>query len=186
MTNDQSPTTPAIGPETLDTPESNGTQSAADESSSPERLVPVSEARKYRKRAQQAEQQLRALQREVQEHETRLREREEMIRDLDQARAIDAALIESNVIDLEAARLLAELELADADEPTVDDAIDELKRRRPYLFTSHSSAPRSSGAQSPAHEPAAPDETNRSANEAASTGRREDLLRYLRLRRKHA
>ena len=96
---------------------------------------------------------------------------------------IHQLLIESDAIDLEAARLLTEAAVAGMDEADVKLAVDDLRRRKPYLFrrrerevaSSLSPRPRPRG-----HAIGADD----AAEQAAATGNRRDLLRYLRMRRK--
>ncbi len=94
-------------------------------------------------------------------------------------RRIDQLLVEGEAIDVEAARLLTESALAQMDEADVDAAVEELKRRKPYLFRRRRTA---SGAMAAHPRGEAP--LDESAAEAAASGDRRDLLRYLRLRRR--
>jgi hypothetical protein len=147
------------------------------------RLVPVTAARKYRKRAQAAEKRLEEVHVELAEKETLLSMHARDMADLNRSREIDERLLEAETVDLEAARLLTVQALEAMDEPDVEKTISELRRRKPYLFQRRV---RSTGTQSPhrlngeAHHDTA---LGQAAHEAGTTGRRANLLRYLRLRR---
>jgi hypothetical protein len=160
--------------------------SSSSSSSSAQRVVPVAEAKKYRKRAQSAEQSLEDVQRELQAKSQRVMELEETIAELERRSAIDQLLIEAEAIDLEAARLLTESAVRQMDESDVAEAVAELKRAKPFLFrqrkpSASNMSARIDGANG-AH--AASDAIEHAAAEAHATGDRTDLLRYLRLRRK--
>lgn len=90
---------------------------------------------------------------------------------------IDQLLIESDAIDLQAARLLTEAAIAEMDDADVAAVVDDLRRHKPYLFRRREEA----GAMSPRPRGAEP--SDEAAAHAAATGDRRDLLRYLRLRR---
>ncbi|UCD74699.1 MAG: hypothetical protein JSV91_13035 [Phycisphaerales bacterium] len=154
-----------------------------EESGGEEKLVPVSEARRYRKRAQAAEKIASDLQQELAAKEADLAQRRRDLEELQLRQEIDELLIEAEVVDLETGRLLTELAAAATDEPDVEQAVAELQRRKPFLFRR---SPRSSGALSPRAEGDDPlqHRLEDAAAEAGITGRRQDLLRYLRLRRK--
>ena len=149
-----------------------------------ERLVPVSEAKKYRKRAQAAEKILEDLKTELVEKNRTLQEQRQRISDMQRQRHIDELLMESEAIDLETTRLLTELALSEMEEPDVEQAISQLCRRKPFLFRQTA---RGAAALSPKAEN---DQTSltrsmeRAAAEAHSSGNRMALLRYLRLRRR--
>lgn len=147
-----------------------------------EKLVPVSEAKRYRKRAQAAETTLADLQRELQAKETVVQEQQELISGLQRHQQIDDLLVEAGAVDLETARLLTELSIQEMDEPDVEQAVEELRRRKSFLFRQ---SPASSGALSPKEPGDSPldGRLTRAASDACESGRRQDLLRYLRLRR---
>ncbi|MDY7110267.1 MAG: hypothetical protein SYC29_16685 [Planctomycetota bacterium] len=147
-----------------------------------EKLVPVSEARRYRKRAQAAETTLSDLQHELSAQQAVVREQQELISDLQRRQQIDEQLIEAGAVDLETARLLADLSIGEMDEPDVGEAIEDLRRRKPFLFRH---TPGGSGALSPRETGESPvdDRLTDAASEACRSGRRQDLLRYLHLRR---
>lgn len=103
---------------------------------------------------------------------------------------IDLALVEADAVDLETARLLTEVAVGQMDDRDVELAVRELRQRKPFLFKGGAKAgsgpARASrhvgamGARSAAQAPAA---LKNFANEAAATGDRAALLRYLRARR---
>lgn len=141
----------------------------------------VGEARKYRKRAQAAEQSLSELQQQMQEKTARLGELEQTVADLERKGRVDQLLVEAEAIDLESARLLTAMAIDQMDQPDADEAVAELRRRKPFLFRSQS---RTSGALSARQETSpASSAADRAADEAHCTGNRSDLLRYLRLKR---
>ncbi len=149
-----------------------------------ERLVPVSEAKKYRKRAQAAEKILEDLKTELDEKNRTLQEQRQRISDMQRQRHIDELLMESEAIDLETTRLLTELALSEMEEPDVEQAISQLCRRKPFLFrqTARGAAALSPKAEND-HTPLARS-IEHAAAEAHSSGNRTALLRYLRLRRR--
>jgi len=157
--------------------EANGETEAASQ-----RVVPVGEAKKYRKRAQQAEQSLTELQQELQTKSQRVTELEQTIDDLERRSAIDQLLVEAEAIDLEAARLLTAAAVEQMDEPDVAEAVAELRRSKPFLFRRNGSAATAMSARADGSR-RADDAADHAAAEALATGDRTDLLRYLRLRR---
>lgn len=146
-----------------------------------EKLVPVSEAIRYRKRAQAAEQQLSDIQQQMQQHEQQLESARDTIDRLERRQRIDAMLNDSEPVDLGVARLLTEQAVEQMDEPDVELAIRDLRRHKPYLFQQRAMS-------SPAMAPRLTEEGHRpvenAAERASESGSRRDLLDYLRLRRR--
>lgn len=147
-----------------------------------QRLVPVTEAIRYRKRAQAAEQQLEGLQTQLTEAQQRAQQAEQTITSLERRQRIDQLLAEADAIDLDAARLLTEAAVQAMDEPDVAEAVDDLRRHKPFLFHPDRGsveglvlAPQIEGADDPLAQ---------AAEQAQHSGDRRDLLRYLRLRRR--
>lgn len=147
-----------------------------------DRLVPVTEAIRYRKRAQAAEQQLTGLQDQLDQAQQRVEQAEQTIQSLERRQRIDALLAEADAIDMDAARLLTEAAVQSMDEPDVTEAVEDLRRHKPYLFHPDSSqaeglalAPQIEGLDDPLAQ---------AAEQAQHSGDRRDLLRYLRLRRR--
>lgn len=97
-------------------------------------------------------------------------------------RSIDQALTAAGAVDLDTARLLTEMAVAQMDDADVSVAVADLRRAKPFLFQSDpapASGPMAAHAASPAGAAAA----QRDAAHAAATGDRVALLRYLRTRR---
>jgi hypothetical protein len=85
-------------------------------------------------------------------------------------------------VDVEVARLLTQAAVEAMEQPDVAAAIDELRRRKPYLFRQRR-RPEASAMPARSHTAAGASRANDAAEAAAATGDRRDLLRYLRLRR---
>ena len=151
-----------------------------------ERRVPVSEAKRYRKRAQAAEAMLEEAKSQLARNEEQIRESEALIASLEQRMVIDELLVENESVDLEAARLLVERALAEGNAEDADSAVAELKRRKPMLFhrprksEAITQAVRDANGHAPHHE-----QLIRAGSLATESGHRHDVLRYLRLRRRN-
>lgn len=163
-------------------PQQEDVSSDAATLSAHERMVPVAEAIRYRKRARAAEQELSTLQSQFDETQQRVEQAEQTIDALERRQRIDALLAEADTIDLDAARLLTEVAVQSMDTPDVTEAVDDLRRHKPYLFRQ--------GAEDPGGLALAPrfdeldDPMAQAAEQAQHSGDRRDLLRYLRLRRR--
>ncbi|MDX2116298.1 MAG: hypothetical protein SFZ24_11865 [Planctomycetota bacterium] len=122
-----------------------------------------------------------ALAARVAELERTLAETREALDSAERRHRIDLALIEAQTVDLESARLLTEMTVSAMPEPDVERAVAELRARKPFLFRQSRRHPGAAVVAS-AREPG-PDAVERAADEAARTGDRGALLRYLRARR---
>jgi len=149
-----------------------------------DRLVPVSEAIRYRKRAQGAEQKLTDLTEQVGELE---KQNSNMSKQLDEIRGeqkLISVLGAAGAVDLEAAVLLVKAKLAEDENLELDDVIGQLKKQKQYLFSD--SAPtvvtkKTSGVRGKVSR----SETvlEQAAKRASTSGARTDLQEYLKLRR---
>ena len=146
-------------------------------------LVPVSEAKRYRKRAQAAEKILEDLKQELDQKNKQMAEQQQLLADLQRQREIDELLLDAEAVDLESTRLLTEIALEEMDEPDAETAIAQLRRRKPFLFRSTSRVAAAAQGAKAISEPA-DRAMSQAAAEAHATGSRHDVLRYLRLRRK--
>ena len=180
-TNDiESPSTPSPGENHANNPSDANTDTPG-QAPEKDRLIPVTEAIRYRKRAQAAEQQIGLLQSQLSETQTALSQTRQTIAQLERRQKIDALLADADAVDFEVARLLTEAAVEVMDQPDVALAIADLKRGKPYLFRQRSGGmtqamsarPRDSHSHS----------THEAAQAAATSGDRRDLLHYLRLRR---
>ena len=149
--------------------------------SSPARRVPVSESIRYRRRAQAAEQRLTELQTQFEQASQQLQQTRQQLESIERRQRIDQMLIESEAVDLEAARLLTEVAVAQMDKADVKLAVEDLRKRKPYLFRRTSG---SGGSMTARPRPNQGHDLNQAAQAAADSGDRRDLLRYLRMRRR--
>ncbi len=149
-----------------------------------ERLVPVSEAKKYRKRAQAAEKILEDFKVELAEKDEALHKHRQTIADMQRQRLIDELLVDSEAIDLETTRLLTEMALSEMAEPDVEQAIAQLRKRKPFLFRSTARGATALSPKAENNQTSLARSMERAAADAHSSGSRTALLRYLRLRRR--
>ena len=163
-------------------PQASGEPSEPASPAASAKQVPVTEAIRYRKRAQTAEQQLEALQFRFASLQQQFDESQQTITALERRQKIDTLLADSDAIDFEAARLLTEVAVGQMDEPDLALAVEDLRRDKPYLFRRRASAdaPPASAMGARLDEPPP---HHHAAAHAAATGDRRDLLDYLRLRR---
>jgi len=145
-----------------------------------DKLVPVVESIRYRKRAQQAEQQLESMRAELAALREQYGESQETVTALERRAKIDALLSEADSIDFGAARLLTEAAVSEMDEPDVALAVEDLRRHKPYLFRNDDAVAVSLAAHLPDD---GQGDQQQAAQDARASGDRRDLLRYLRLRR---
>ena len=156
--------------------------SRANEGTDDPRLVPVTEAIRYRKRAQAAEQELKDAKGRLQDLTAELGQARAAIDQLDRRQRIDEMLADADAADLEVARLLTEAAVEAMDEPDVALAVADLKRHKPYLFRLCTQP--GASAMPAHHQDAGAHQAEQAAQRAIDTGDRRDLLRYLRMRRK--
>ncbi len=149
-----------------------------------ERLVPVSEAKKYRKRAQAAEKILEDFKVELAQKNETLQEQQQVIADMQRQRSIDELLVDSEAIDLETTRLLTEMALSEMAEPDVEQAVAQLRQRKPFLFRSTARGAAALSPKAENNQTSLARSMERAAADAHSSGNRTALLRYLRLRRR--
>lgn len=163
------------------------------------KLVPVTEAIKYRRRAQQAEERLTQIEGQLKEARQQLQSRVDEIAQAeaqrDEARQqiqashnrlmAERALNQAGVVDLEAAMLLLgkRLDLQDeVEEESISRSIQELLLDKPFLC--HASGPMPSATASARQNSAKPAaQLAQAADRAARSGQRRDVADYLRLRR---
>ena len=167
-----------------------------------EKVVPVGESIRYRRRAQQAEKKAQQLEQQLQEAQAQIEQRLEQLataeaqRDemadrvtqIEHRRRLEQTLLNCGVNDLEAAVLLLEKDGAlspDADEPTIQAAVEKLLINRPHLC-SHPSGTLPQRTASGKHRPTPQAQLVRTAERAARSGDRRDIVQYLRLRRQLA
>ncbi len=116
---------------------------------------------------------------EVETLQTQLAEAQQALAHSERARSLDRAFLEAGAVDLPAAHLL--LEQLPEIEGEAEAVVAELKRRKPYLFrrepappVAPTMSPRPGAGRGPVLD---------AAYSAMSTGKRAELLQYLRLKR---
>jgi len=131
----------------------------------------------------QARTQAQFLEVRVAELQTELAQAREALDAAERRHQVDLLLIEAEAIDLESARLLTELAINQSRSTDLRGAVGDLRRRKPFLFRARHAgvASRASATLGPASPPTDP--ADEAAQEAASTGDRTALLRYLRAKR---
>lgn len=132
-----------------------------------------------RARAEQAEQAALDFRTRLREAESALAQSREALDAAERRHQIDLLLIEQETVDLESSRLLTELALTQMPERDVAMAVGDLRRRKPFLFRSR----RHTGAGAAMSAASARSPSEQAATEAARSGDRGALLRYLRARR---
>lgn len=165
--------------------ESESPSPANDESGDPAaRLVSVSEAIRYRKRAQAAERDLAETRARLEEATREAQAAQQRLALAERRAAIDAGLVGLGATDLEAARLLVEASLNEG-EADVAAAIESVRRRRPQMFRANHSAPRHTAAMGPAvrSAPQGERDIDRAARAARRSGHNADVMHYMNLRR---
>ncbi len=142
---------------------------------------PQTEETRWRQRAMQAEAAAEELRTTLESARRELSEAHEAIDACELRRAIDAALFETDTVDLETARLLTEAAVMRMPDRDVSLAVGELRRRKPFLFRA---APGAVASAQSARASGAGDDLAGALEEASVTGDRSALLRYLRLKRR--
>ena len=142
-----------------------------------EQLVPVTEAIRYRKRAQAAELELQTLQENYQQQQQQLSE-------LQAEHQLSEALIAQGVNDLKVAILLGKDKSKQKQDMPLTDLVAELKDERPGLFGSgHAPVPAGPTAALRSGHGAPAMRLEQKARQVRQSGSRKDMQDYLRLRR---
>ena len=147
----------------------------------------LSEELIWKARAQEAESQLGACHERIEALEAELARAQETVALTERRAMIDRELTAARAIDLETAHLLTEAAISEMDEPDVEIAVRELRARKPFLFVCEDPAHngRGSGAMSAFERgTGGDDDLGDLAHSARSSGDRNELLRYLRARRR--
>jgi hypothetical protein len=152
----------------------------------------LSDAKRYRKRAQAAEIERDKLKDDLAAREKAVTDLTQTVQQERALRKLESLLRDAGAVDFEAALALAERSLmakAAVTEPDVNEAVAELQRMRPWLFRSQASLKSANDTGVMCAAASGEASTSRAAKiksaagEAIATGARTDLLRYLRLRR---
>ncbi len=157
--------------------------SSGDERLSEEKLVPVGEAIRYRKRAQSAERQISELEQQL---KTSRNENEELtgrLKEVKLEQELVSKLTAAGAADLETAVLIAKARMESSDS-NVDSVIEQLRKEKDYLFEvlETSSIPsRTAGVKE--RQAGGQRILESAAKKAAASGSRTDVQEYLKVRR---
>ncbi|MFA5291637.1 MAG: hypothetical protein WC496_01235 [Phycisphaerae bacterium] len=149
-----------------------------------EKLVDVSEAIRYRKRAQLAEQKKTLLEEELAERKSEVERLSNNLSQLTIERQLIEKLVSAGVRDLEAAVIIGRTRLEDNAEATAADVVEQLRKEKGYLFNDTPAAAvgaKTSGVKDRLS--GATGSLERAAKKAVKSGSRTDLQEYLRARR---
>jgi predicted nucleic acid-binding Zn-ribbon protein len=149
------------------------------------KLVPVGESIRYRKRAQSAEKKAEALVEQLSQAESRVCEMAEQLQSLQIEQKLMRKLAAVGAVDLETAMLIAKARVEGKENVDMDGVVEQLRKEKQYLFAGQMgvgmTAKRTAGAKDRMQN--SPTVLEKVAKEAAATGSRTDLQRYLKLRR---
>ena len=150
--------------------------------------VPVTEAIRYRKRAQSAEKQAENLAEQLAQAKSEVSEIAEQLKSVETEQKLTRKLATEGVADLETAVLVAKARIEGQTEADLDSVIEQLKEEKQHLFGGQKSIPMTSKRTAPAKDRAIVGVESqtvlaKAARKAAATGSRADLQEYLKLRR---
>lgn len=149
-----------------------------------QKLVPVAESIRYRKRAQSAEKKIEILTEELTRAKSQAGEMARELSSIRMEQKLTRKLAAAGAIDLETAVLIAKARIGEDTEADLDGAIQQLKKEKQYLFSgtgASATAKKTAGAKDRMQDGCTALE--RAAKKAATTGNRTDLQEYLKLRR---
>lgn len=151
------------------------------------KLVPVSESIKYRKRAQSAEKELAQLNEKLEQAMAENKNLNARLGNIEFEQKLTGHLKDAGIVDLETAVLLVEKRIEGKDENEITQIIDQLKEQKPFLFeqpqpsqVSRFSA-KSAGVKP--HNATGREHIERQGRQAARSGSRADMMKYLSARR---
>jgi hypothetical protein len=155
-----------------------------EETTQEERLVPISESIRYRRRARGAERKATALEEEVAKAKSQNEQLCEKLGRVELENRLVTKLISAGVSDLETAVSVAKARIEGREDSDVDEVVEQLRREKQYLFSDsglHLSPSKTSGVRQ--KNTSGQGIIERAAQRAAKSGHRGDLLEYLKLRR---
>lgn len=159
------------------------------ESGEQEQLVPVTEAIKYRRRAQTAEQQIHDLSEQVKALEAERADSQNRMENVLLERDLTSQLVAAGARDVEVALLLAKEQAKNSDGQglEISSIVETLRNERPYLFCDRVEEVRQALAGPTAGVRSGRDagvtSLTRLAEQARTSGNRIDMQEYLRQRR---
>lgn len=163
--------------EHLDVSEDNGNEN--------EKLVPVTEAIRYRKRAQQAEKQLAEVQEQLSFQREQAAGLGEQLETLQRQNALREALIAAGTSDLETTLLLGQTRLAAEATNDAASVVQQLCIDKPHLFAKTANVPAPGKTAALRHRPDGKETLDNAAMRAVQSGSRADVQKYLQVRRRY-
>jgi predicted nucleic acid-binding Zn-ribbon protein len=157
--------------------------SSEDEGQVSEKLVPVGEAIRYRKRAQSAEKQIAALEQELKTNREKNEQLAGELGEMKLEQRLLSSLTAAGVSDLEGAVLIAKARMKGSDSD-VDSVVGQLRKEKSYLFEAlgtETVASKTAGVKE--RKPGGQSVFERAAKRAATSGSRADVQEYMRVRR---
>ena len=151
-----------------------------------ERVVPVGESIRYRRRAQVAEKKAGELEAELAKTKSQAQELEAQLQGFSVENKLIAKLAQAGASDIEAAMLLAKVRIGEDGNDDADGVVAQLKKEKPHLFsqTGKTVGTKTAGAKDKAASAASALE--RAARRAAQNAHsRASLQEYMKLRRRN-
>ena len=157
--------------------------SSEDEGASSEKLVPVGEAIRYRKRAQSVEKEAAALEQQLRISKEENGQLSGELNEMKLEQRLTTSLMAAGVSDLEAAILMAKVRMKSSDSD-IDSVVEQLRKEKSYLFEVPEmvTAP-SKTAGVKERKPGGHSALERAAKRAAESGNRADVQEFMRVRR---
>lgn len=149
-----------------------------------EKLVDVSEAIRYRKRAQAAEQRKSLLEQELAESKGEVERLNNNLSQMTVERQLIEKFVSAGVRDLEAAVIIGKSRIENDSKITANDVVEQLRKEKSYLFNDAptvTASVKTSGVKDKLS--GTTGILERAAKKAANSGSRTDLQEYLRARR---
>ncbi|OQA00872.1 MAG: hypothetical protein BWY69_01540 [Planctomycetes bacterium ADurb.Bin401] len=149
-----------------------------------EKLVDVSEAIRYRKRAQLAEQKKTILEQELADRNSEIEKLNKNLAQMNVERQLIEKLVWAGVSDLEGALIIGKNRIEQNSKATASEVVEQLKKEKSYLFNDARTVT-ASGKTSGVKDKLSGTKgvLERAAKKAAQSGSRTDLQEYLRARR---
>jgi hypothetical protein len=155
-----------------------------EETAQEDKLVPISESIRYRRRAQSAERKAAELEEQIAKAKTQNEQLCEKLGRAELENKLVTKLISAGVSDLETAVSVARDRIEGSEDSDVDNVVEQLRKEKRYLFSdagANLNPVKTSGAKQ--KNTGGQSIVERAAARAARSGHRGDLLEYLKLRR---
>jgi len=154
-----------------------------------EKLVPVSESIRYRKRAQSAEKKVEVLEKQLAEVRGEADDLTSKLGVVEEERCLSDKLLAAGAVDVEAAVLLAKSRIVGDEKADIDGVVEQLKIEKGYLFAGGDGDGAVVSKKTATVREKMGDVSRggleRLAKKAVSSGNRVDLQEYLKLRRSY-